>query len=203
MDGEFIRMINKEMRLRMRKQYIKIAKKILINEGAKAVTARRLGKEMDYSYATVYNYFDSIENLLWHVAISFGDDYIKQFQDYNSDKDYNVEDLVTLFMRYIEYHFKNPNIFKFYLNPMQSKPSNEIINSIKAIEVNEIVLKVITSIMHENEPSNKSKMMTHIITSSVYGMLTLHFGNIMVLTQDQIRELVKQEILFILEEYKQ
>lgn len=62
-------MTNKELqRRRMMGYFIDAAIQIIDEEGVEAVSARRVAELAGYSYATIYNYFKDLNDLLWHCV---------------------------------------------------------------------------------------------------------------------------------------
>lgn len=62
-------MTNKELkRRRMMDYFISATVEIIDSEGVGAVSARRVADLAGYSYATIYNYFQDINHLLWHCV---------------------------------------------------------------------------------------------------------------------------------------
>lgn len=56
---------------RMKRYFIQATKKILKGEGLKAVNVRTIAKEAGYSYATLYNYFKDIKDLVFECVKDF------------------------------------------------------------------------------------------------------------------------------------
>ena len=62
-------MTNKELqRRRMMGYFIDAAIQIIDEEGVEAVSARRVAELAGFSYATIYNYFKDLNDLLWHCV---------------------------------------------------------------------------------------------------------------------------------------
>lgn len=64
-----------------RQDYIQKAHEIILNEGAKAVSVRRLAKEMGCSSTTLYRHFENREELLYYAELPTLRDYIKRLND--------------------------------------------------------------------------------------------------------------------------
>lgn len=60
-----------------RRDYIAKANEIIHQEGIGAVTIRRMAREMECSTASLYRYFDSLEELLYYAELGEMNDYIK------------------------------------------------------------------------------------------------------------------------------
>lgn len=64
-----------------RREYIAKANEIIRQEGIGAVTIRRMAKEMGCSTASLYRYFDSLEELIYYAELGEMNDYIKSLND--------------------------------------------------------------------------------------------------------------------------
>lgn len=57
-------------RLEIKDQTLLTAKKIIIDQGVKALTARKLAKENNYSVGTLYNLFHSIDEIIVQITLT-------------------------------------------------------------------------------------------------------------------------------------
>ncbi|MCK5742299.1 MAG: TetR/AcrR family transcriptional regulator [Chlorobi bacterium] len=59
---------------RMRGYFLESAKNIIRSEGVKSISVRNVAESAGYSYATLYNYFSDIKELMYHCIDDFNDE---------------------------------------------------------------------------------------------------------------------------------
>jgi len=108
---------NKEIQeQRMKGYFIQATKNILKAEGLKALSVRKIAEQAGYSFATMYNYFRDINELVFLCASDFQQE-CKEFVDDQTKKTARGKDkLKAMTMAYINYFVEYPGIFElFYL----------------------------------------------------------------------------------------
>lgn len=111
---------NKEIQeARMKSYFLQAAKEILKAEGLKALSVRSVSEKAGYSYATLYNYFKDIGDLLYQCI----GDFQQECEVFAHNRAKN-ETLPALLLRktilgYMHYFVEYPGVFElFYLNRM-------------------------------------------------------------------------------------
>lgn len=61
-----------------RKQYIERAMEILKDEGAEAISIRRMAKEFQCSTTSLYRYFENVEELVYYANLGYLDEYLEE-----------------------------------------------------------------------------------------------------------------------------
>lgn len=111
---------NKEIQeARMKSYFLQAAKDILKAEGLKALSVRSVSEKAGYSYATMYNYFKDIGDLLYQCI----GDFQQECEDFANVKAKNETDasqkLRKTILGYMSYFVEYPGVFElFYLNRM-------------------------------------------------------------------------------------
>lgn len=123
---------------------IEAAKQIVHEEGHGAITVRKVAEKTGYSYPILYHYFKDLNDLLWKLRFEMIEDMIRELtepiskepvevhveiQDENqSHKPISkpVGELITVFKRYANYFFENPNVFRFFYFHPFAKPENSL-----------------------------------------------------------------------------
>lgn len=101
---------------RMRGYFIQAAKDIIRGEGLKVVSARNIADRAGYSYATLYNYFDDIKNLVFESVKDFQEECLEFIDSYVKIKKPGIERLKQKLKAYMLYFVQYPGIFElFYL----------------------------------------------------------------------------------------
>lgn len=63
---------NKEIQeQRMKGYFIEASKDILKGEGLKSISVRNIAERAGYSYATLYNYFSDVKDLIFECVVDF------------------------------------------------------------------------------------------------------------------------------------
>lgn len=107
----------KSKRERVRTLFAETAKEIIRREGVEVITVRRVAEEAGYTFASIYNNFENIDELLQYsrelivrdLAVHIGAEEKKL-----GEKKAGKELLAALFKCYIAYFLENPTIFRFF-----------------------------------------------------------------------------------------
>lgn len=104
--------------------FIEAAKEIIEKEGVKQVTARKVGKLSGYSYATIYNYFKDLKELLAYCAF----DYLKTCSKEMMSIDTKELDIISIIQKFNTKYFKffaeNPQLFQLvFLEDLDDYPT--------------------------------------------------------------------------------
>lgn len=101
---------------RMKGYFIEATKKILKGEGLKAVNVRNIAREAGYSYATLYNYFKDIKDLVFECIKDFQSE-CQEIVNSETEKCERGNEKIKMVTRsYIKYFIQYPGIFElFYL----------------------------------------------------------------------------------------
>ncbi len=156
---------------RVSKLFIDIAKEMIQNEGIQSVSVRKIADEAGYSYATIYNYFDDLNSLLWSVKKDMIQDLIEWMKDIQIS---DLNGIKHLFHRYIEYYITYPNVFKFFYFYTLEVSIDEIEKEFNFYQLWNSTFSVI---MEEYHLTNKDiEVISKCLIYSIHGILTLHFS---------------------------
>jgi AcrR family transcriptional regulator len=113
-------MKNKELQeKRMKEYFIQATKEILKSEGIQSLSVRNIATQAGYSYATMYNYFRDINELIFLCIQDFQNecrDYVESKVKKKSD---GIETLKESVNAYLNYFIEYSGIFDlFYLTKM-------------------------------------------------------------------------------------
>jgi AcrR family transcriptional regulator len=114
---KLITMKNKQIQEeRMKGYFIQAAKEILKSEGIKAISVRKIAERAGYSYATLYNYFRDVNDLIFECVIDFQaecSEFVIQKVDCHSLGYGAIKAKATA---YVQYFLEYPGVFDlFYL----------------------------------------------------------------------------------------
>lgn len=108
-------MKNKEIQeKRMKGYFIQATKDILKGEGLKGISVRNIADQAGYSYATLYNYFKDINDLVFFCVNDFQEE-CNQFVNGQTKKTpKGIEKLKAVILAYIKYFVEYPGIFDLF-----------------------------------------------------------------------------------------
>ncbi len=96
---------------RILKTFIEAVKKIIKEEGIEKVTIRKVAQMAGYNSATIYNYFDNCNQLIFFGSISFLDDYVKAIPHYLGRSSNTLDQFLLIWECFTRYSFVNPRIY--------------------------------------------------------------------------------------------
>ena len=99
---------------RVKGYFLEAAKEIILTEGAESISARKVAEIAGYSYATIYNYFKDIDELLGQTKALMVTDIMKYMRVTMDFTPNNIEDMTRLFAAYTQYYLDHPHIFRFF-----------------------------------------------------------------------------------------
>lgn len=110
-------MKNKEIQeKRMREYFIQATKDILKGEGLKSISVRNIADQAGYSYATLYNYFKDVNDLVFLCVNDFQEECKEFVANQTGSMSEGTEKLRATIIAYINYFIEYPGIFDlFYL----------------------------------------------------------------------------------------
>jgi AcrR family transcriptional regulator len=101
---------------RMKDYFIQATKKILKGEGLKTVNVRNIAKEAGYSYATLYNYFKDVKDLVFECVKDFQMECSEIVEQEIKGTQRGTNRVKKITMSFMKYFVQYPGIFElFYL----------------------------------------------------------------------------------------
>lgn len=111
MQGTEKRMIQKQ---RIMRYFIEAAVEIINEEGIESVTIRKVADVAGYNSATLYNYFDDLNHLLFMAALTFVNEYIEALPDYIKYVKNAEEMYLQVWDCFLDYAFLQPSIYNIW-----------------------------------------------------------------------------------------
>lgn len=93
--------------------FVKSAQEILRSEGLEGISARKVAEKAGWSYATIYNYFNDINHLLWHCIPAFISEINQYIISRVGDEADGLGQLRKAHKAYVQYFLERPNIYRF------------------------------------------------------------------------------------------
>jgi AcrR family transcriptional regulator len=174
-------------RERTRRYFIDAAKEIVKSQGLEQVSARNVADLAGYSYATIYNYFNDINDLLWHVTVDLLREMGQALNQIQLQGDDPVEWLKQGYRAYIRYYLEYPAVFRFLFHSQIGQPTPEVMAILQSNLVGtpqEQVLQECVSrglMVVEDIP-----VVASMLVNLVHGLLALHFAAVQQITREQL-----------------
>lgn len=103
---------NKEIqRKRMLLYFIEATNKIIDNDGIENVTIRNVADIAGYNSATLYNYFEDLDHLIFFTSMKYLKEYILELPKFIKNSDNSLEVFMKTWECFCKFSFENPKIF--------------------------------------------------------------------------------------------
>jgi AcrR family transcriptional regulator len=176
---------------RIKTYFVDATKEIIRNEGVEKVSVRRVAETAGYSYATIYNYFTHLDDLLQSVKGIMVFELIDLLQKKTENYPNDVEGLKKMLRTYMEYFYENPNVFRFFFFAYIRYQGNSPEGEAGGPDFNVMWRRTLTGLVNEGKLKeehieNFAKTMIY----SMHGMLTLSLsGNGNLSVEEAIKDL--------------
>ena len=181
---------------RIKGYFIEATKKILKGEGLRSVNVRNISKEAGYSYATLYNYFKDVKELVFECIKDFTDECkeIVKIETINSKR--VISKIKTITLSYIKFFVQYPGIFElFYLERISDlgykNPSIDLVYSfLDELCDEEWTFCYNENILSRKEINYKKEALRNIVVGSLLFYINRNTPN----TYDEFMTLVNKQI---------
>lgn len=162
---------------RMKTYFIDATKEILKSEGIKALSVRNIAQQAGYSYATLYNYFKDIKELIFECVQDFQDEcetLINEEADTLSSGSDKIKGIVR---SYIKYFVQYPGIFDLFFLEKTSDIGQEKTTELITSFLNRLCANEWKRIQAENAyTQDKIKILSSQLNYIVTGMLVFYIN---------------------------
>jgi AcrR family transcriptional regulator len=178
---------------RVKGYFIAAAKDLIRGEGLVVVSARNVAERAGYSYATLYNYFKDIRDLIFSCVEDFLDECRVFVQDYASKAPGGEEHLQFVTSGYCNFFIQYPGIFELLFHQKASAISTpqsqlgKIAGFMTELTAGD--WKVIESKFSDKNASVTAQK-EHFY--AIHGLLLLYLNNRQVMDYGQIMQNVKE-----------
>lgn len=97
---------------RMAKYFIDSAHEIIQNEGVRSVTIRKVAKSTGYNSATIYNYFENLDHLVFMASMKFIKQYTSSLLDSLEKVVDPLERIYVIWDTFCSYSFERPFVYR-------------------------------------------------------------------------------------------
>lgn len=186
----------------MKSYFIEAGYEILKEKGVEHLTVRNIAKRAGYSYGTIYNYFNDVEELMWSIGLKVLKELNRILEEYYNKikQDKKCSELLRLtYIKYIDYYLENENIYQFIFfeqldvtnyNTQVGKPEPMLFDLQQEIMQNCVEEGLITK--------NEKKISGELLTNSINGLLSLYFSGKENINKDDLYSRTKKYIEYIL-----
>lgn len=131
---------NKELqKKRMITYFVEATCKIIDEEGVEGVTVRKVANEAGYNMATLYNYFNSLEHLIFFASLRHLKSYAQELPIYLKGITDPLEIYLNLWKCFCYHSYKNPQFFqRIFFGGFDHVMVNDAINTYYSIFSDEI-----------------------------------------------------------------
>lgn len=107
-------MKNEIQEKRMKQYFIDSAKSIIRGEGVRAISVRNIANNAGYSYATLYNYFKDLKELMFYCIIEFIDESKAFIEAQKIQPGVGKRHLIDLTKAYMNYFVQYTGIYDLF-----------------------------------------------------------------------------------------
>jgi AcrR family transcriptional regulator len=186
----------------MKNYFIEAGYEILREKGVERLTVRNIAKRAGYSYATIYNYFNNVEELMWSIGLKILKELAQIIEEYYNEikQNKNCSELLRLtYIKYIDYYLENENIYQFiFFEQLDISDSNIQIENPEPILFNlqqEIMQRSVEEGLIDN---NKKRISGELLTNSINGLLSIYFSGKENLSKNNLYSRTEKYIEYIL-----
>lgn len=187
-------------RQRIKSFFLEAAKDIIINEGHEKVSVRSVADIAGYSYATIYNYFEDLNQMMREVKGIMIVELFEALQKKMHRTAYDVEELKKGLRIYVEYYFQNPNIFKFFYFYSFGKPTGSTEEADYGIDYGSMWREAFKGLVQEGKMMEQDiEVVAKTLIYAMHGLITLCFSGNGDLTEEKVYEELDRIVDYILQ----
>ncbi len=174
-------MVDKNMQeQRMKNYFIEAGYSILLKQGAEQLTVRNIAQKAGYSYATIYNYFNNFDELMWAIGVKVLDilaDTLNEHYEEVKTKLDNRKVLKSVYKKYIDYFLENENLYHFIFFKNINVEDIEQGNKTQPSVLYKLQLKIIENCFKKGVIKKADIVIAgDLLTNSINGLLSLYFS---------------------------
>ncbi len=186
-------------RERIKIYFLEAAEEIIINEGYEKVSVRKVADIAGYSYATIYNYFEDLNELMWEVKEAMILDIFEAMQKKMHRETYGIDEVKKGFRIYIEYYLENPNVFKFFYFYPLSKPSKKTVDVETGPDYDAMWKETFKGLILEGKMLEKDiEVVAKTFIYAIHGLIMLCFSSNGDLTEEKVYEELDEIVDYIM-----
>ncbi len=113
---------------KVREIFIEAACDILESEGVKGFTIRKVADAAQYNSATIYNYFNDVNELIWHAVIQLMNKYSSNYLNKLEEEKDALEEYLKVWETFCVFCLEHPHISRIllYENPAGTEDTTRL-----------------------------------------------------------------------------
>lgn len=185
---------------RMKGYFIQATKEIIKGEGLKSISVRNIADKAGYSYATLYNYFKDLNELLFYCISDFQQECNEFVYNQNKNKENGIKKINGIVLAYIHFFIQYPSIFDlFYLTKIEGLGNKDNTRKIINTSLTSLLEEEIEfSISNEAIKSEVAEEVIQKLKHTTIGMLLLYLNRVNPESYKEFIEQAKSQIALIL-----
>jgi len=194
--------LNKE---RVKRYFIDAALEIISEEGVKGISTRKVAEKAEYSYATIYNYFKDVNELLAYCVVEYFnqlENFIFLDEELKNTKD--IEKLKYMLILYAKFFIMYPEKFALvFLEDFGEIFSENLSeNLLKPKVIYRVNQETYNILKEKNFNDYEIERILSIISTYINGTLLFYLKRNFSLPNEEVLELVKKDIDFMFENFR-
>lgn len=193
-------MNNKELQSqRMKRYFIDAAKEILAEDGVKKLSVRKVGDRAGYSYATIYNYFRDLNELLTYcLADMLEDAYRALIAERQEGLDPRAQ-LIRYGERYFSYFSENPVLFQLlFIEDLGAAPEEVADKMGDLPSVGQLLIESIAACAKASYIlEDQVEVLAELLASSIHGKLLFFLKRRSLEPVETMLEKIRSEIGYL------
>lgn len=162
------KMVQKQRRVQIRQQrimryFVEAAENIIKKDGITAITIRNVSELAGYTSATLYNYFDNLEHLIFLANIRYLENYNAKLYEYVKKCENSIEVYMAVCKCFCEHAYEKPEIFESLFFSHRDEKLEEYTQQYYDLfpenNTDTKTLKILHTISHTNNIHNRSFIM--------------------------------------------
>ena len=159
----------------VKSKFVEAAKTIILQDGVSSVTARRIAELTGYSYASLYNYFTDLNELLLETKLFMIREMTQAGQDHASVMYDPLLHMKESMRKPVDFFITNPNIFRFfYMYELDYRN----VEAMKSLELEKAYYQDFAPFVESGRIKEADiPALSRTILYSVFGIITLYLSN--------------------------
>ncbi|MFL9484122.1 TetR/AcrR family transcriptional regulator [Chitinophagaceae bacterium LWZ2-11] len=115
---------------RIKGYFIEATKSILKGEGLKSISVRNIADQAGYSYATLYNYFKDVNELVFECVKDFQQECVEMVASETKELPLGTGRIKAIAKSYVKYFIQYPGIFELFFIEKPTRGQDAILELI-------------------------------------------------------------------------
>ncbi len=185
---------------RMKGYFIQATKELLKGEGLKVVSVRNIADHAGYSYATLYNYFRDVKDLIFECVVDFQEECEASVNEAIKGTTRGEKRLKAIIKAYMKYFIQYPGIFElFFLEKMSEMSGKQSTSELIYSFLDRLCEEEWSIIIQKgNRTSDEVELLKEQIRYTVTGLLLLYLNRLHPDTYPEFTKITDRQLNHIL-----